>query len=207
MTRSRLLLPFHLAARELRAGTHGFRLFIACLILGVAAIAGIGSISASAIAGIANNARALLGGDMEVRLTHRDATPPELAAIQSYGQTSHVVEMRAMAKPARSGALPVLVELKAADKAYPLYGALTLSSPKPLADLMAHQPDGAYGALAHEVLLQRAHIGVGDRLTVGNARFVITAAIQREPDATTQVFALGPRLMISQEALAATGLI
>jgi putative ABC transport system permease protein len=207
MTRSRLFLPFRLAARELRAGTHGFRLFIACLVLGVAAIAGIGSISAAAIAGIADNARALLGGDMEVRLTHRDATPPELAAIKSYGEVSHVVEMRAMAKPVRPDALPVLVELKAADQAYPLYGALTLTSPQPLEELLARQPDDAYGALAHEVLLQRAHLNVGDRLTVGNTQFVITAAITREPDATTQVFALGPRLLISQDALAATGLI
>jgi putative ABC transport system permease protein len=207
MTRSRFLLPFRLAARELRAGTHGFRLFIACLILGVAAIAGIGSISAAALAGIANNAKALLGGDMEVRLTHRDATLPELAAIEWYGEVSHVVEMRAMAKPAAGGALPLLVELKAADKAYPLYGTLKLSSPKPLAELLARRPDGAFGALAHEVLLQRAHLKVGDRLTVGNVPFVITASIEREPDATTQVFALGPRLMISQEALAATHLV
>ncbi|HEY3145633.1 MAG TPA: FtsX-like permease family protein [Dongiaceae bacterium] len=207
MTRSRLFLPFRLATRELRAGTHGFRLFIACLVLGVAAIAGIGSISAAAMAGIANNARALLGGDMEVRLTHRDATPPELSAIKWYGQVSHVVEMRAMAKPASDGALPVLVELKAADQAYPLYGALTLTSRKPLEELLARQPDGAYGALAHEVLLQRTHLKVGDRLTVGNTKVVITAAIKREPDATTQVFALGPRLLISQDALAATGLV
>src|SRR5919197_5681064 len=171
MTRSPFFLPFRLAARELRAGTHGFRLFIACLVLGVAAIAGIGSISAAAIAGIAANARALLGGDMEVRLTHRDATPPELSAIKWYGQVSHVVEMRAMAKPVRADALPVLVELKAADQPYPLYGALTLTSPKQLQELLARRPDGAYGALAHEVLLQRAHLNVGDRLTVGTTQF------------------------------------
>ena len=63
MTRAALLLPFRIAGRELRAGTHGFRLFIACLVLGVAAIAGIGSISAAAINGIAANARAILGSN------------------------------------------------------------------------------------------------------------------------------------------------
>jgi len=57
------------------------------------------------------------------------------------------------------------------------------------------------------VLLQRAGLTVGDRLIVGSARFVITAAIEREPDSTTQVFALGPRLLVSQEALDATGLV
>lgn len=207
VTRSRFLLPFHLAARELRAGTHGFRLFIACLILGVAAIAGIGSISAAAIAGIAANAKAILGGDMEVRLTHRDASPVELDALERYGDISHVVEMRAMAKPERADSLPVLVELKAADDAYPLYGALTLSAREPLAELLAQQPDGAYGALAHRVLLQRAELAVGDRVSVGGTRFVITGAIEREPDSTTQVFALGPRLLISQAALDATGLV
>ena len=104
-----LPIPLRIAARELRAGTRGFRLFIACLVLGVAAIAGIGSISAAAIAGIAANAQALLGGDVEIRLTHRAASDAELAAIGRLGQVSHVVEMRAMAKPAVAGdALPVL---------------------------------------------------------------------------------------------------
>jgi putative ABC transport system permease protein len=204
---STLFLPFRLAARELRAGTHGFRLFIACLVLGVAAIAGIGSISAAAISGIAANAKAILGGDMEVRLTHRAATLPELAAIKWYGTVSHVIEMRAMAKPTTDGALPVLVELKAADDAYPLYGALAINDQRPLSELLARQPDGAYGALAHRILLQRASLAIGDRVTVGGARFVITGAIEREPDSTTQVFAFGPRLLISQAALDATGLV
>ena len=199
-------VSFRIAARELRAGTRGFRLFIACLVLGVAAIAGIGSISAAAIAGIAGNARALLGGDLEVRLTHRAADGAELAAIGKFGQVSHVVEMRAMAKP-EGGALPSLVELKAGDDAYPLYGALILSTDKPMAEVLARQPDGTYGAFAHRVLLQRAKLQVGDHLVVGDVRFQITAAIEREPDATTQVFALGPRLLISQEALDATGLV
>lgn len=204
---STLFLPFRLAARELRAGTHGFRLFIACLILGVAAIAGIGSISAAAIGGIAANAKAILGGDMEVRLTHRAATPGELAAIGRLGVVSHVIEMRAMARPTAGGALPVLVELKAADDLYPLYGALALSEQKPLSELLAKRPGGAFSALAHRVLLQRAGLEVGDRVIVGNAEFVIAGAIEREPDSTTQVFAFGPRLLISREALDATALV
>ncbi len=203
-----LPISLRIAARELRAGTRGFRLFIACLVLGVAAIAGIGSISAAAIAGIAANAQALLGGDVEIRLTHRAASDQELAAIDRLGQVSHVVEMRAMAKPVETAAsLPVLVELKAADAAYPLYGGLALAPAAPIADLLARRPDGSYGAAAHEVLLQRAHLKLGDRLTVGNTQFVITAAITREPDATTQVWALGPRLLISEAGLAATGLV
>lgn len=201
-----LPVTMRIAARELRAGTRGFRLFIACLILGVAAIAGIGSISAAAIAGIAQNARALLGGDLEVRLTHRAADDAELAALQKLGQISHVVEMRAMAKP-EGGELPSLVELKAGDESYPLYGAFKLSTDRPMDELLARQADGTYGALAHQVLLQRAKLQVGDHLSVGGARFRITAAIEREPDSTTQVFALGPRLLISRAALDATGLM
>ncbi|MBL9033543.1 MAG: ABC transporter permease [Rhodospirillaceae bacterium] len=201
-----LPISLRIAWRELRAGTRGFRLFIACLVLGVAAIAGIGSISAAAIAGLAANAQALLGGDLEVRLTHRAANDAELAAIVELGQVSHVVEMRAMAKPA-GDALPSLVELKAADGAYPLYGALVFEPAAPLTDLLAQRPDGSFGAAAHQVLLQRAKLKVGDTLSVGEARFVITAAITREPDATTQVWALGPRLLISEAGLAATGLV
>jgi predicted lysophospholipase L1 biosynthesis ABC-type transport system permease subunit len=64
-----LPLAWRLALRELRAGLAGFRVFLACLILGVAAIAGIGSVSESVIAGIRADARTLLGGDIDLRLT------------------------------------------------------------------------------------------------------------------------------------------
>ena len=48
----RFKLSFKLALREMRAGLKGFRIFIACLALGVAAIGGVGSLSESIKGGL-----------------------------------------------------------------------------------------------------------------------------------------------------------
>jgi putative ABC transport system permease protein len=67
-------LSFVLARRELRAGLGGFRVFLACLALGVTVIAGVGSLSAAIDAALTGNARTLLGGDVEFHLFHRPAS-------------------------------------------------------------------------------------------------------------------------------------
>lgn len=71
-----MILALRLARRELRGGLTGFQIFIACLALGVAVIAGVGSLSAALDASLRNDARALLGGDVDFHLFHRPASPP-----------------------------------------------------------------------------------------------------------------------------------
>src|SRR5262250_1522202 len=67
----RLPLAWRLAGRELRGGISGFRLFLFCLGLGVALIAGVGSVAEAVRLGLARDARTLLGGDVELRLLYR----------------------------------------------------------------------------------------------------------------------------------------
>src|SRR5690348_14290928 len=125
-------LAWRLARRELRGGLRGFRIFLACLALGVAVIAGVGSLSAAATAGLPADARAMLGGDLELHLAQRPATPQQRAYLAQQAEISEVAQMRAMARSA-SGDERTLVELKAVDAAYPLYGEVTLDPPQPLA--------------------------------------------------------------------------
>jgi putative ABC transport system permease protein len=96
----RLPLSLRLALRELRGGVAGFRIFFACLALGVAAIAGVGSVSSSVVTALRGDARALLGGDLELRLLHREATPEQRAWIAARGQLSEMRDMRSMASRA-----------------------------------------------------------------------------------------------------------
>jgi putative ABC transport system permease protein len=56
------------ALRELRGGLHGFRIFVACIALGVMAIAGVGSFSRSLTDGLARDGRVILGGDLAFTL-------------------------------------------------------------------------------------------------------------------------------------------
>jgi len=197
---------WHLARRELRTGFRGFGVFLGCLFLGVFAIAAVGSFSAAARQGLLSDARALLGGDLEIRLVYRELSSDQRRFLLGRGQVSEIVEMRAMAR-AVSKNRPVLVELKAVDELYPFYGKLGIDPPRALADVLSQNGDGTFNVLAEASLLQRLDIKEGDLFQVGNARMRIGGVVTTEPDRTLRAFTLGPRLLLGRDALAATGLL
>ena len=199
-------VAWRLARRELRGGIRGFRIFLACIVLGVAAISGVGSLAEALRAGLAGNARALLGADVELRVAARGATNDQLAWLRDNSETLITVrEMRTMAYATASPAR-TLVELKGIDPAYPLYGSVTLSPPIPLAEALEVR-DGAPGAVAEKTLFARIGLAVGDRLRVGDAEIEVRATIVREPDRVSGAFTLGPRLMVANETFDATDLV
>ena len=138
-------LPVRLALRDLRGGLRGFYVFIACIALGVLAIAGVGSFTASIADGLAREGRVILGGDLAFSLSQREAGNAERAFLDANGRVSAAATMRAMARTDDGRA--TLVEAKAVDRAYPLYGTVTLDPAQPLAVLFASR-DGAFGAAA-----------------------------------------------------------
>jgi putative ABC transport system permease protein len=189
-----------LALRDLRGGLTGLRLLAVCLFLGVAALAGVGSLTSAVLDGLAGQGQAILGGDIQVEMNQREATPEELAAFRAAGEISHFTRMRAMATPALGGD-PVLVELKGVDSLYPLYGDFSL---RPGA--RARRPSGNQVAIGPE-LAERLGIGVGDALRIGDTELRVVGVIAHEPDRVSQGFALGPTAMVDRAGLAATGLV
>src|SRR5690242_21001750 len=93
-------LPLRYALRELRGGLRGFYVFIACIALGVMAIAGVGSVAASLSDGLTREGRTLLGGDVAFSLFQREAKPDEIAFLRSRGDVSAIATMRGMARAA-----------------------------------------------------------------------------------------------------------
>jgi putative ABC transport system permease protein len=197
-------LALRFAWREMRAGLRGFYVFIACIALGAMAIAGVGSVAASLADGLSRQAQVILGGDLSFNFVQRQATPDERSFLQSAGNTSEVATMRAMARSA--GGQATLVELKAVDAAYPLFGQSVLDPPGPLSAALAPRED-IFGAVAEPALLTRLGIGPGARVTVGNATFEIRAMLTNEPDKLAGGIGFGPRLLVSEAALRATGLL
>src|SRR5256885_16745503 len=158
-------LSLRYALRELRGGLRGFYVFIACIALGVMAIAGVGSVSASLSDGLAREGRTLLGGDVSFVLFQREAKPEEVAFLRSRGEVSVAATLAAMVR-SDDGRL-ALVEIKAVDAAYPMLGELTLRPKMQLADMLAER-DGAFGAAADSTLLARLDLKIGDRLRPGS---------------------------------------
>ena len=197
-------LPLRYALRELRSGLRGFYVFIACIALGSMAIAGVGSLAASLGEGLAREGRVILGGDLSFTLSQREAVPDEISFLRNHGTLSGAATTRAMARDADGKA--TLVEMKAVDGAYPLYGEAKLDPAMNVADALA-QRDGVFGAAADPVLMARLDVKPGARLTIGNAHIEIRAALTNEPDKLAGGIGFGPRLLVSQDALRATGLI
>ncbi len=178
------------ALRELRSGLGGFWIFLICLALGSTSIAMVGSLSASIARGLAEQGQSILGGDIEFAILQREASSDELAYIKSKGNLSRTITMRAMATRESQSAL---IEVKSVDPAYPLYGDLRI--------------EGAKSVLGDPLLLGRLGAKLGDAIKLGDAEIKVTGTITQEPDRLSDGFLLGPRLLIDNETLAATGLI
>jgi putative ABC transport system permease protein len=215
--RQSFVMAASIARRELRHGVRGFGILIACLALGVGAIGTVQSVSSGVLEALRSDGQAILGGDVSARLLYRQASADQLAWLGQQGEVAIAAEMRAMARTRDPRGLQeeraALAELKSVTDNYPLYGTFqikdadgSLRAADPSALLVPR--DGRHGALIEEALADRLGLGVGDAVQVGDASFQVRGVIGREPDkAGSGNFALGPRLLLSQAGLAATGLL
>lgn len=198
-------LPMSTAWRIARRGLNwrfkGLRLLLACLVLGVAALSAIGTLTGAIEQELAARGRLFLGADLEINTVQRTATAEEQAAFARLGTVSEGARLQAMARDARNPTNGVPVDLKAVDKLWPLYGSFTLQDGR-----KAAAPTGLTAWIAPGVS-DRLGVRVGDKLLVGNATLVIGGVIGDEPDRLGEGFALGPAIIISREALDATALV
>ena len=197
-------LAFRFAWRELRGGLRGFGIFIACIALGVMAIAGVGSVAQSLADGLAREGSIILGGDLAFALVQREADDSERAFLSAHGAVSAIATLPTMVRASDNRS--ALVELKAVDQAYPLLGTVTTDPAMALAAALARRGD-AYGAAVEPELLARLDLKLGDHVTIGNAVIELRAKLTGEPDRIVGGIGLGPRVLISEAALRATGLL
>lgn len=192
-------LAWQFARPEMRGSVARFRVFLAALMLGVAAIGAVGSIAASMRAGIAENARSLLGGDFELSSQH---TPPDsalIAELSSLGQSSDVIQMRAMLNTVDGRRK--LVELKAVDNAWPLVGQVELSDGLTLETALSDN-----NIVIDEALGRALGLMIGDKVRLGDATLRISAFLLYEPDRSISFISFGPRVLVNMDTLTATAL-
>ncbi|PSK87576.1 putative ABC transport system permease protein [Limimaricola soesokkakensis] len=201
-------LAARLARRELRGGLRGFRIFLACLALGVAAIAAVGMVRSAIQAGLERESAAILGGDAEIELTYRYADPTELEWMQGVATTvSETVDFRSMAVVERDGDTErALTQIRAVDGAYPLVGEVRLEPEMPIEAAFAGT-DGLPGIVVERALADRLALSPGDRLRLGTQDFVLMAVLTRYPDSAAGGFGLGPRSLVLAEDLSGSGLL
>jgi putative ABC transport system permease protein len=208
-----------MAWRETRGAWRHFLYFFACIAIGVGALVGVSLFGTNMERAVTKEARGLLGGDLEIRVTHPLSLAGQ-AVLNSLGERdmafTHVSELVAMAARTTKGSAATqsiqIIELKAVESAYPLYGAIRLDPAQSL-DVLLHPDERRCGghacfvAVVQESLLIRMGLSVGDQLKIGQAMFLITGLVRTEPDRMANAFTLGPRVMIAQEGLRAAELI
>ena len=197
-------VALRLAWRQARGGRRHLAAVFACVALGVGALVAVGTLGAGLEATLAREAKALLGGDVELRAARplpaeADATVGRL--VSAGARVVRVRELVGMARSPRRGG-SVLVELKATSSGYPIYGRLTTTPAAPLASLL----DGD-GAVVQRELLDRLGLAVGDQLLVGDATLTIRGIVEAEPDRTASLVTLGPRVFLSPAALERSHLV
>lgn len=194
-----IIVLWRMAFRELRTGVTGFRVFLVCIILGVAAVATVGSLSAAVTAGLQRDAKKILGGDLEISVPQEPISNAQYAILEAYGRVSHVIEMRAMSMKGEEAAL---AEIKAVDRLYPLFGAAEL---EPMMSL--EQAFSENGIAVERALLNRLGAHTGDSIRIGDADYVIRAILSKEPDNVVSAFSFGPRILMTTESLKKSALL
>ena len=199
-----LTIASRFAVRELRGGLRGFRVFLACLALGVAAIAAVGTVRAGIEAGLKRDGAALLGGDAEVEFTYRFAREAELDWLLSISdRVSETVDFRSMVVVDRDSQTERgLTQIRAVDDLYPLIGEVQLDPPIPLSEALAQK-----GGVMERVLADRLALSPGDKFRLGEQEFTLRAILDRYPDNAAGGFGLGPRTVVLTDDLANSGLI
>ncbi|MCH2165132.1 MAG: FtsX-like permease family protein [Marinovum sp.] len=184
------------ARRELRGGLKGFRIFLACLTLGVAAIAAVGSVRAAIEAGLEAQGAVLLGGDAEAEFTYRFVSEDERAWLEGVAlEVSEIADFRSMAVVGEERGL---TQVKSVDVAYPLTGEVVLEPAMSLESAFAG--DGTLpGGVMERILVDRMGLVPGDTFRLGTQDFVLTAILASEPDSAGGGFGLGPRTLVRTE--------
>lgn len=177
-----------IARRDLSARFRGLRLLLACLFLGVGALAAIGTLTGAIEDELKSRGQTILGGDLQVEVWQRSASAAERAELEALGQVSGGIRLQAMAS---SGETVVPIELKAVDAQWPLVGRLTLQDGRKVG---APEPGTAW---VSPDALARLEQQSGGTFTLAGQTLKIAGVIADEPDRLSEGFALGPTVIVA----------
>ncbi len=175
-------------------------LFLITLVLSLATYLTLDSIQQSVDTYINDNQRALVGGDLILN-SKQDWPSEVLTQVETVTDTQIVYDYQFSAMVV-TDEQTLLASVKAVSPAYPLYGEAELASGQPL----WQQLSAANVVVAPEVL-NSLNASVGDQITIGDAEFIISDVLTKEPDRPLTAFGFGGRVLMHQDALAATNLL
>ena len=200
--RSRILGT--LLRAELAAGVLGLRLFVACVAVATLMMGAVWMLGDGLGRALNQGGTTLLGGDVAVTVVNVPLDDTVVGGLERIGRVSRIAELRSSAV---IGKTRTAVELKGVDRAYPLYGRVRLADGGEFAQALEPR-DGRPAAVVEPALLRRAGASIGDTVKLGGIDFVITGALEIEPDRLSAGrFMVGPRIVVRLQTLREAGLM
>ena len=192
-----------MAAREIRAAPRRLLLLMGTVAVGVAALVAINSFTDNLQDSVRRQARALLGADLA--LVSRQAFSPRVEALLDSlsrgARLSRVTSFAGMAYVTRTAGTR-LVQVAAVEGQFPFYGEIRTDPQPAWAQLL----NGRH-VVVDPSLLTALSARIGDTVSLGEGRFVITGTIQSAPSDAGVRFAFGPRIYIPARYLEETRLL
>ncbi len=203
------MFVLRMAVRETRSSWQRLLFFFICIAVGVGAIVALRSVIQSVRGVFGQEAKSLIAADVLVS-TRREWTPEEIEIIDrrlaEAGSTvrTETIETPTMVRPADTRrAVARMVELRAVQPGFPLYGSLELEGAASYSHAMLRNG----GVLVRPELLTALDVNVGEQIVIGEATFTIRGVIRNEPGRRVGDFSLGPRVLVDFADLPSTGLL
>jgi putative ABC transport system permease protein len=192
---------WRMAWRDSRTSRKKLALFACSIVLGIAALAAIGSLNFNLAQAIEEQAKALLGADLV--LSSRDPFTPEAEQwLQGLGgEQSREISFSSMIFFPRTEGTR-LVQVCALKGNFPYYGKMETEPPGAAAEFRR-----GGGALVEETLLLQFDAKVGDEIRVGKLTTRIIGRLEKVPGETVALSAIAPRVYISLDDVGRTGLL
>ncbi len=180
------------------------RLLLLALVVAVTAVTAVDFFADRIDRAIRARATALFGADLVVT-SSRPVSPASFALAEKLGLKS--VSTVAFPSIALAGDASLLVKVEAVGEGYPPRGRLEVSDDPERPGQPVEGIPAAGEAWVEARVLHRLGLKLGDSLSLGDSRFVVSRLITFQADAGGSVFQVAPRLMIALSALPATGLL
>src|SRR6185503_18427656 len=113
------------------------------------------------------------------------------------------IETPTMSRPADGRPIARMVELKAVQKDFPLYGTVGLRDGQTYAHALLQN----HGMLVRPELLTALNLNVGDQIAIGKTLFTIRGVLTNEPGRRVGGFSLGPRVLVDFDDVPSTNLL
>ncbi|WP_232625265.1 ABC transporter permease [Pareuzebyella sediminis] len=190
-----------MAWRDGKSGIRRLVLFMASIVLGIAAVVSIQSFSESLKENIALQSKALMGADYVI-----DSNQPPNEKVESIidslgGADAKGVSFPSMAQFPKTGATK-LVNVQGIEGAYPFYGELDT---QPASAASEYQKSG--GALVDATLMLQYGLQPGDSINIGKVGLPIIGTLVSAPGSTGMSASIAPPVFIPYRFIAASGLV